>query len=266
MTGENRFVFIAPAFNASETIQRMLWSIAGQTYQNWNVIVIDDMSTDNTSQAVENFAYMTASSNCFLPINHIDQFHLIKNVEKKWEVANVLQGLTLCRDDDIICRIDGDDWLTDLDALSFIDQAYKEHNLDALWTAHRWAFSDKNISGPMSPGSDPYKHPWVSSHLKTFRKRLLNDVPYENFLNQNGDMIRRAGDQCLYLPVLHNAKRYGFLPRVMYHYTIDEKGGFVYQTEDAKFQKEEAEYLRKRGYVERGETWQEKIRQTLYGF
>ena len=260
MTGENRFVFVAPAFNAVSTIQQMLWSIAGQTYRNWEVIVIDDMSTDGTVRAVDNFAYMTASSNCHLPIDHISQIKLIQNSEKKCEVANVLQGIALCDDDDIICRIDGDDWLTDLDALHMINETYKQHDLDALWTAHRWAYSDKNISGPMSQGADPYKHPWVSSHLKTFRKRLLNDVPYENFLNQNGDLIRRAGDQCLYLPVLHNAKRYGFLPRVCYHYTIDEKDGLVYQTDDAKFQKEEAEYVRKRGYVESGTSWQEKLR------
>lgn len=248
MTGENRFVFIAPAFNADQTIQRMLWSIAGQTYQNWKVIVIDDMSTDSTAMAVESFAYMTASSNCFLPINHIEQFQLITNTEKKWEVANVLQGIALCDDNDIICRIDGDDWLTDLDALHMINETYKQHNLDALWTAHRWAYSDKNISGPMSQGADPYKHPWVSSHLKTFRKRLLNDVKDENYRAEDGGYVKRAGDQAIYLPVLHNAKRYGFLPRVCYHYTIDDVPE-TYQTIDAKFQRDEAVFLRERGYV-----------------
>lgn len=240
MTGENRFVFVAPAFNAGQTIHQMLWSIAGQSYRNWKVIVIDDMSTDSTVSKVESFSLITPAMTSLI--------QLITNTEKKWEVANVLQGIALCDDDDIICRIDGDDWLTDLDALHMINETYKQHDLDALWTAHRWAYSDKNISGPMSQGADPYKHPWVSSHLKTFRKRLLNDVKDENYRAEDGEYVKRAGDQAIFLPVLHNAKRYGFLPRVCYHYTIDDVPE-TYQTSDAKFQRDEAVFLRERGYV-----------------
>lgn len=247
MSGENRFVFITPVFNAGKTVQQTLWSIAGQTYENWRVILIDDMSTDNSVQAIDNFAYMCVSGNCHRNISH-DQIELISNTEKKWEVANVLQGIATCEDDDIICRIDGDDWLTDLDALQMLNTVYNKTNVEALWTMHRWGFSDKNISGQMSPGSDPYKHPWVSSHLKTFRKRLLNGVSDENFRGPEGEYIRRAGDQAIYLPALHNAKHYGFLPRCVYHYTIDDVPA-TYQTDDARFQRDEALFLRSRGYV-----------------
>lgn len=254
MSGDNRFCFVVPAFNAEKTIQRTLWSIAGQSYTNWRVIVINDMSTDSTSQAVDNFAYMLASSNCWLDVGS-HQIDLIDNVEKKWEVANVLKGISMCNDDDIICRIDGDDWLTELDALAMLNEVYKKTECDAVWTNHRWGFSDKNISGPMTQGADVYKHPWVSSHLKTFRKHLLNDVPYENFTNIDGNLIRRAGDQAVYLPALHKAKKHIYVPRCVYHYSIDEQGGAVYQTDDAKFQKAEADFLKARGYVSNGIPW-----------
>jgi hypothetical protein len=169
----------------------------------------------------------------------------------------------LAEDNDIICRIDADDWLTELDALQFLNALYVQIGADCLWTAHRWGFTDKNISGPMPSDADPYKYPWVSSHLKTFRKYLINGVPYENFTNMNGDLVRRAGDQSIYLPVLRNAKRRGFVPRVMYHYTIDERGGAVYQTDDAKFQKAEADFLRRRGYVAQGKPWEESLQTSL---
>lgn len=165
-----------------------------------------------------------------------------------------------CEDEDIICRIDADDWLIDLDALAIINETYNKLGCDALWTAHRWGFSDHNISGPMPPTANPYVHPWVSSHLKTFRKRLLNGVPYQNFLNMNGELVRRAGDQSLYLPVLHNAKHRIFLPRVMYHYSIDEQNGAVYHTDDARFQKAEADFIRNRGYIADGIAWEEAIK------
>lgn len=249
MNGDNRFVFISPMFNASNYLPRMLHSIFGQSYDNWKIILIDDVSSVEHVNEAKNI------------INKFEQhdknkLQVIWNTEKKWEVSNVLNGISKCNDNDIICRIDADDWLIDLDALSFINSVYDNNNCEALWTAHRWGYSDKNISGPMSNNVNVYQHPWVSSHLKTFRKKLINEVSYQNFLNENGELVKRAGDQAIYLPVLHKAKIKGFLPRVMYHYTINDVPE-TYQTDDAKFQKDEAIFLRSRGYVSSGDPWED---------
>lgn len=237
----NRFVFVAPMYNASETLPRMLHSVFGQSHDNWHIVLIDDVSE-----------YVQRAS----AMEWVERFHTLNpgritpvwNVEKKWEVANVLHGISMCKDDDIVCRIDADDWLTDLDALAMLNAMYEQAGADCIWTAHRWAFSDKNISGPMATAADPYAHPWVSSHLKTFRKRLLNGVNDVNFRGKDGNYIRRAGDQAIYLPVLQNAKNRLYLPRVTYHYTIKDEPA-TYQTDDARFQRDEALFLRQRGYV-----------------
>lgn len=262
-TGENRFVFVAPMYNASKTLARMLHSVCGQSYDNWRVILIDDLSdmeeSIRCSHIVKGFrALMGENVHSLSPDAGAPRFfgydapesriELITNHEKKWEVANVLLGISMCEPNDIVCRLDADDWLTDLDALAIIDMLYARHGLDCLWTAHRWGFSDKNISGPLPAGADPYKHPWVSSHLKTFRKRLLDGVKDENFRGEDGQYVRRAGDQAVYLPVLYNAQARAYLPRVMYHYSIDDVPE-TYQTPDARFQRDEALFLRARGYV-----------------
>lgn len=241
----NRFVFIAPMFNASDTLPRMLHSICGQSYDNWKVVLVDDVSSDkhakHAQQICEDFKKMLGKM-------YEDRIINVWNSEKKWEVANVLHGISLCEDDDIICRIDADDWLTDLDSLAIINAAYMQTGCDILWTAHRWGYSDKNISGPIPQDANPYKHPWVSSHLKTFRKRLLNDVNDANYRGEDGNYIRRAGDQAIYLPALYHSKKKIFIPRVMYHYTINDVPE-TYQTNDAHFQRDEAVFLRSRGYV-----------------
>jgi len=244
MNGE-RFCFVAPMFNASKTLPRLLHSIAGQSYENWRLILIDDVSSEEHARESENICTHFKS---ILGGAYMNKINVVWNTEKKWEVANVLHGISMCDDDDIVCRIDADDWLTDLDALMMIGSVYEKTGCDALWTAHRWGYSDKNISGPMPRGADPYKFPWVSSHLKTFRKHLLNDVNDANFRGEDGNYIRRAGDQAIYLPVLHNSKHSVFFPRCMYHYTIDDVPA-TYQTTDAVFQRDEAVFLRERGYV-----------------
>lgn len=243
----NRFVFVVPMFDASATFARMLHSVYGQSHENWRLIVVDDMSASEqwnaclrTAVSMYEASFGLASAN--------DRLVMLHNTEKRWEVANVLRGLELCDPGDIVCRLDADDWLTDLDALAVIDSAYRETGCDALWTAHRWGFSDKNISGPLPEGADPYTHPWVMSHLKTWRKRLSDGVPDQNYRGPDGGYIRRAGDQAVYLPVLRRAQKRVFLPRVMYHYTITDRPE-TYQTDDARFQRDEALFLRQRGYV-----------------
>lgn len=241
----NKFVFVAPMFNASETLPRMLHSICGQSYENWKLILIDDVSSE---EHVKSSMKICNDFKRILDGKYEDRIVNVWNLEKKWEVSNVLAGISMCEDEDVICRIDADDWLVDLDALMIINSAYQQTGCEALWSAHRWGFSDKNISGPMAQNADPYKHPWVSSHLKTFKKRLLNSVNDKNYRGEDGNYIRRAGDQAIYLPALHNTNKRFFLPRVLYHYTINDVPE-TYQTNDAIFQRDEAVFLRERGYV-----------------
>lgn len=253
---ENKFVFLTPMYNMSASLPRLLHSLYGQSYSNWSVVLVDDCS-EHLEQVLCN-QIINKFSNFNSHHSHIDVTWNSDQRGKRWEMDNVLYGLTKCRDDDIVCRLDADDYLIDLDALMIINEVYNQTQCDALWTMHRWGNSDRNISATLNAtGDDVYKHPWVTSHLKTFRKKLVNGVPWINFFNEQNNLVRRTGDQALYLPVLRNASRSVFLPRVVYHYTINERGGEVYQTDDSRFQKQEADFIRSRGYVASGNTWEE---------
>jgi len=237
----NRFVFIVPAYNAEKTIQRCITSVAFQTYPNWKILIRDDMSTDSTAKIIEAMQNTIPGGK--------EKISYKSNKTKMWEVGNILDMLKECYSSDIICRLDADDWLSDCDSLTIIDHAYKTVGCDVLWTAHRWSYTHQNISGPLPKDADPYKHPWVSSHLKTFRKKMIESVSDENFRGEDGEYFKRIGDQAIYLPVLHNSKgNWHFEPFVSYHYSIELKKE-TFHTDDARFQKSEAEFLRKRGYV-----------------
>lgn len=238
----NRFVFIMPAYNAKETIARAIGSVAFQTYENWKILIRDDMSTDSTLEEIKK-----VKKKFDIPDHKIS---VKSNTEKKWEVANILDCLKEIDSQDIVCRLDADDWLCDCDTLTILNNRYEELGVDVMWTAHRWAYTHQNISRPLPKDANPYTYPWVSSHLKTFRKFLIEEVPDANFRNQEGEYFKRIGDQAIYLPVLHKSGgNWHFEPFISYHYTIDMSPQ-TFQTEDAIFQRQEGEYLRSRGYVE----------------
>ena len=47
---------IMPAYNAKKYIHEAIESVINQTYQNWELIVVDDCSTDGTKKIIETFA------------------------------------------------------------------------------------------------------------------------------------------------------------------------------------------------------------------
>lgn len=247
----NRFVIIAPTYNAEKTVSKAILSLAAQSYENWKLVVIDDMSTDDTQRTILQLAHNLGFHRHASPTNKVE---VISNKEKKWEIANTLEGLKRCNDDDIVVRFDMDDYLVDNRAFEIINAAYTQHpELDAAWTAHCWfddehGISSMNISKDLPKGVDPYKHPWVSSHLKTFRKSVLNNVKDENYRGQDGNYFRRIGDQAFMLPALQNARQWAYIPFCAYAYRCSLKPE-TFQTEDAKFQAAEAAFLRSRGYV-----------------
>src|SRR6185503_3925511 len=56
MQNQNHLVsIIIPAYNAGSYIEETLQSIFNQTYQSWEIIIINDGSTDNTLDVVKTF-------------------------------------------------------------------------------------------------------------------------------------------------------------------------------------------------------------------
>lgn len=238
------FAFVIPTRNSSKTLRQALLSLAGQSYPMWRAVIINDCSDDDTLHELERTA-------CDLHIQ--DRITVLGNETRKWEVANVVAGLSLVESDEVVCRFDLDDYLTDLNALEIIAGAYDKHeDLDALWTAHRWfddrGVTNQNISAAMPSDADPYVFPWVSSHLKTWRKSVSDNVPDANYRSENGEYIKRAGDQAIYLPVLKLARKRMYCPISTYAYRCDMSPE-TFQTDDARFQKDEADFLRNRGFV-----------------
>lgn len=245
---KNKFVFIIPYFNCEEDIRKTIYSIISQSYDDWRVVLINDMSTDKTQLVVKE----TVES---LPPQLQCKFLLVDNTEKHGEVRNTIKTVRNIDDNDVVCRLDGGDWLTENDLLYIINSVYEDPDVAIAWTAHRWSYTTQNISGPMnlSPNQTVYQHPWVSSHLKTFRCKHLKRVPEANFKDDDGNYIMIACDQAVFLPMMHLANQDGkklqFIPIVGYHYNIDLTNKNLFTSERSVRQKMSAERIRARGFV-----------------
>jgi glycosyltransferase involved in cell wall biosynthesis len=243
---KNRFVFITPYYNAEDDITKTLYSMMAQSYDDWRAIIINDVSTDGGPNLVRK----TVEGSIYR-----DKFTLVDRTEKHGEVRNTLESLNMIEDDEIVCRLDGGDWLLENDLLWMLNETYKDQKQAVAWTAHRWSYTNRNISGQLnlSAGQTVYQHPWVSSHLKTFRADRLRKVPRENFLTDDGEHIMIACDQAIFLPMMHlshlDGYKLNFVPVVGYHYNIDLNDKNLFTSQRSINQKMSAEMIRKRGFL-----------------
>lgn len=103
---------IIPNYNYEHTLEKCLDSIVCQTYKNYEVIFVDDMSTDNSV----NIAY-----------NYYDKLNKIKIIELQQKRLNGgarNEGyLYLSKDVDYVYYLDSDDWLYDNKVLEKINDS-----------------------------------------------------------------------------------------------------------------------------------------------
>ena len=240
-----KFKVITPAYNCENKIAQTIISVVGQSYKNWEMVICNDMSTDNTSEVIKSLADKMGCS---------DKITVKDRITKHGEVKNTLVESNASEDDEVIVRLDAGDWLTDLGCFHYLDQIYQHYDPAVLWTAHRWSFTDTNISGDIDRNTSLYEQPWKTSHLKTFRNTDFKGLNKKNFLDDNGDYIMIACDQAVFLPMLERARRNGrqllFFPRVMYHYDINLKDPELFSCDRSQNQKMSAEKIRERGFIE----------------
>ena len=77
----NKVSIIMPTYNDSNTIIRTLTSLLIQTYKNWELVIVNDGSTDNTATIINDFIDENHLSHKikYLYQENQDQLNAIKN-------------------------------------------------------------------------------------------------------------------------------------------------------------------------------------------
>lgn len=104
---------IVAAYNAEAWIGKCLASLESQTLKDWEAIVVDDGSTDNTSAVVSRFA----DSDC--------RFRLVRLETNGGQAVARNKALALCSGE-IITFLDSDDWFA-TDSLEILCATFDAH-------------------------------------------------------------------------------------------------------------------------------------------
>ena len=196
MNNKIKFTFIVPNYNKGLYIAECLNCIYNQTYKNFEVIVIDDGSTDDSLKEIKKF-----------PVDKL----LNTNRQRAGGARNA--GLKEVSGDYIIF-LDSDDYLASSDVLKKL--ATKITNEDVIFLD----FTKKRLTGEfvyMTENDDPLDSriattEYLGCPTKCFKREILKDLFFPE--------CKRYEDICFTLEALCRAKTYTNFKESFFVYRI----------------------------------------------
>ena len=201
---------VIPCYNASAYITRCLDALSAQSFQDFDVIIVDDKSTDNSLCVINDYKAKS----------HLN-IKVVANNENRGPAYSRLQGIK-CSDSDFICFCDSDDWYD----TAFLQEMVKEQvnsHADVVLCSFRLVFSsgrdserlvvyqkeelgDKHLM--LVKGSD-------SLCLMLIRRQVLLDIPHPN--------LRNGEDMALIPLVFTHCRIISSVNKCLYNYYCRER-------------------------------------------
>lgn len=219
---EQEIVVVSPFYNGQSYIADCILSVASQDYTNYRHILIDDCSNDNVYQV----AVQTIES---LPSDIRDRFTLIRNPVNQGAVKNQIDVIRKLNDQAIIMLLDGDDKLVNDNSIFARYNAIYDGSTEFTYGSC-WSMVDNIplISQPypeaVKQNRDYRNHHfnWILpyTHLRTFKKHLVNDLPDALFQDPQGQWFKAGGDGAVFYALIEAADphRVKCLQDVVYNY------------------------------------------------
>ena len=220
---EQPIIVISTFYNCENYIDQCIKSVACQDYENYQHILIDDCSTDNTKQIVEN-----ALSN--LPSSIREKFYFVSNTTRQGAVQNQVEAIRKIQNPNTIVMIlDGDDSLVNDNSIFAYYNSIYDGTTEFTYGSC-WSMVDNIplISQPypehirQNKAYRQHKFNWNMpyTHLRTFKQHLILDIPDSNFQDENGNWYKAGGDGSTFYSLIEAAdpEKIKCLQEIVYNY------------------------------------------------
>lgn len=127
-----KFSVVIPTYNSEETIERCLQSVLEQTYPVYELLVVDDASSDNTVKVASEYLEKSSIS-----------YRIIEKETNSGPGDSRNIGISLVTGD-YVAFLDSDDWYA-LDFLENTMAVLTEHDSDVVLSEHYKFYHDKRV-------------------------------------------------------------------------------------------------------------------------
>ena len=220
MSEENKLLIVSSMYNVEAWIERTIGSVLRQDYENYEYILVDDMSEDQTVDIAKR---LTEGN---------EKITVLTNSEKKYSLRNIYEGIHALNPEknDIIVTLDGDDWLANDQVFNTLNQRYNETGCWMTYGSYlEFPQGTRGVESsayrPEDLGDDSFNFregKWRVSHLRTFKYGLWEKVEDEDFLDWNGEFYKTSIDKAFMYPMIEMAReRTQFIDDILYVYNFN---------------------------------------------
>ena len=247
---KNKFILICCSYNNEEWLETHLESILEQTHTNYEVIYVNDASTDNTLKGVTDI------------VGNDDRFHIInneKNLDSPTNYFKYTYEFMEGRDEnEILVELCGDDWFATPTVLEQLNDTYNKTDCWLTYGGMRvWnGGTEIAMPNPQNSDYDPFVHKhalyrkdmWRAGHLHSFRWFIHKQFKIEDAIsNIDGEIYKHAADLQLQFSIMEMVPPEKIInlefPTVMFNNAPDRKrplkdGTFRNSKENEKYEVE----------------------------
>lgn len=215
-----RFSIIIPVYNSKDYIKECIESLQRQSFQNFEVIFVNDGSTDGSGDLCENIAETINE----IPIRVFHQENS-GQIEARYHGIRNAYG-------EYCCFLDSDDTLTS-NALEEISMVVDTYSSDAIiFNGQRCLNGD---SFPFWPEYNSEVTFYSGDGIKRIKKdliftRRLNNLAFKairtsilksSIIYNNVTFIREEEDLMMQLPIFDKVESVVYIPKVLYNYRLN---------------------------------------------
>jgi glycosyltransferase involved in cell wall biosynthesis len=236
----NKFIILVTQRDAAPFIKRCLDSIVSQTYKNYEVIIMDDNSTDGTWEIIQKYP-----------------FQAIHTPKQNYHIKNFIAGINAyaTNKEDIICFVSGDDYLFSDDVLAYLNKVYQKDIWLTYGSYNTTSNGKKGICCAPVVDTRIYRKSgaWHTSHLVTCKKKLWDKIDNKDLRYKNGEYPNNSFDNAMMYPMVEMAglKHIQYIEKILYAYNDQNPIAAIHFKEDPKACMREREYwIKKDSYQE----------------
>src|ERR1700687_816763 len=169
VSGVPRVSYFVPSYNYARVVAQAIDSLLGQTFDDMEVIVIDDASTDDTPAVLSHYAAEP-------------RVRIVRHTINQGHIRTYNEGLALARGE-FVGLLSADDVASDMDAVAQQVALFESHP-DAGFVYSAFCHIDEN--GARFSTSQRHDHDYVRGGLDEFAELVLG-----NYVPSGGTLVRK---------------------------------------------------------------------------
>ena len=176
-----KFKIIIPTYNSEKWIRKCIDSVLSQTYKDFMLVLVDDMSTDNTVKLIKEY--------------NDERMYLIRLEEKRYNGGTRNVGIQAPLYSDYTLFLDNDDWFYNNKCLELINETILKNNKpDCVSLSYRFEMGvggqdvvlERNT--PQELVNSLYIAPWT----KCIKSSLIQPFPENTLMEDLSQHIKQC--------------------------------------------------------------------------